>query len=99
MLRSDRSRRPQPETGSVPRVAGGHEGLERALKFQFERDVNMPLASCLLKLGLVFPEVLEQELFRVAPGGTAARWPRERSSRTATSWPRSSSCFATTDPM
>lgn len=37
------------------------EGLERALRLQFEREDNMPLASCLLKLGLVFPEVLEQE--------------------------------------
>jgi hypothetical protein len=35
--------------------------LEKALHLQMSRSDNMPLASCLLKLGLVFPHVLETE--------------------------------------
>jgi len=37
------------------------EGLERALRLQRGGEINVPLASCLLELGLVFPEVLERE--------------------------------------
>src|SRR5438445_85032 len=34
-----------------------------------------------------------------APGSTAARWPRLRSSSTTTAWPRETSCSTTTLPM